>query len=105
MAHSYRTDFAWGKNCTRNNGRIYYDNDGSNFYILDWGLSKFKLKHREFEYDEDTNRYYELVASISLRPEMDGALIRKRISKSFYMQKFREMLDYFGIPQEQIKAE
>lgn len=104
MEHSYSPCFVWGKNYTRNDGKMYFDTDGS-FYVLDWGLREFELKHRNFEYDEDTNRYYELVPSSNLRPEMDGALIRKRISKNFYMQKFHEMLDYFGITQEQIKAE
>lgn len=94
-----------GKNFTRNNGRIYSDSDYKSYYSLDYGLRQFRLKQQEFEYDEDTNRYYELVDSNSLRPEMDGALVRKRISKNFYMQKFHEMLDYFGISQEQIKAE
>ncbi|MDO4157390.1 MAG: hypothetical protein Q4D37_11560 [Oscillospiraceae bacterium] len=95
----------WGKNFTRNDGRTYFDSDYKSFYSLDYGIRTFKLKQQDFEYDEDTNRYYELVDSSSLRPDMDSALVRKRISKKFYMQKFHEILDYFGISQEQIEAE
>lgn len=57
-----------------NNIRTWYRNDSS-----------FTYEFMEYEYDEFTNRYYELVPSCNLSdPDMDGALVRKRISKKTY---------------------
>lgn len=52
-----------------------------NFYIND---NNFRYKMTDYERDEYNGRCYILEESISLRKEMDGALVRRRISKTVY---------------------
>jgi hypothetical protein len=42
-------------------------------------------------YVQENGRYYRQEPSVSLRPEMDGALVRRRISKSQYCLMLREI--------------
>ncbi len=37
-----------------------------------------------YEHDKDCNRYYLYVPSENRRSDMDGALVKRRISKSFF---------------------
>lgn len=48
----------------------------------------FTYNCTDYEKDLDSGRYYRLDASISLRPEMDGALVRRRISGAVYWELF-----------------
>lgn len=54
--------------------------------VKHWVLNddSFVYKYSGYERDYYTGRYYRLVESTNLRPEMDGALVRKRISKAVY---------------------
>lgn len=48
----------------------------------------FTYNRTDYEKDRDSGRYYRLDASISLRPEMDGALVCRRISGAVYWELF-----------------
>lgn len=54
--------------------------------------TRFKCNGYEYEQDEDNGRYYKLEPSVSLKPEMDGALVRKRISKKEFETRKNESL-------------
>lgn len=57
-----------------------------------WVLSddSFVYKYNDYERDSYTGRYYRLVESTNLRPEMDGALVKRRISKVVYEAYLKE---------------
>lgn len=59
----------------------------------------FTYDYENYEYDRATDRYYVLVASEDMRSCMDGALVRKRISKSRYAEAYEKA------EEEIIKAE
>jgi hypothetical protein len=50
----------------------------------------FVLDGINYERDDWSGRYYRLEESISLRREMDGALVRRRISKKVYLKNLEE---------------
>jgi hypothetical protein len=50
----------------------------------------FELDGINYERDTYSGRYYRLDESVSLRREMDGALVRRRISKQVYVERFQE---------------
>lgn len=54
--------------------------------VRHWVLSDddFVYEYSNYERDDYTGRYYRLTESVSLKPEMDGALVKRRISKSVY---------------------
>ena len=52
----------------------------------------FKCNGYDYEQDEDNGRYYKLEPSTSLKPEMDGALVRRRISKKEFEARRSECL-------------
>lgn len=54
--------------------------------VKHWVLSDndFVYEYSNYERDACTGRYYRLTESTSLKPEMDGALVRRRIRKSVY---------------------
>lgn len=54
--------------------------------VKHWVLSDndFVYEYSNYERDACTGRYYRLTESTSLKPEMDGALAKRRISKSVY---------------------
>ena len=95
-----------GKNfrCCRENERG--DRFTTNFkyeYSKEDGFRSFTYNDTYYEYDEFTNRYYFLSESCNLRPEMDGALVRRRIGKSAYMEVYRQLLEYLGLNEERKK--
>lgn len=57
-------------------------------YIND---NDFMWNYTNYEHDKETNRYYRLEASCSLRPSMDGALVKHRISKAEYMDALKKV--------------
>lgn len=54
--------------------------------VKHWVLSDndFVYEYSNYERDVYTGRYYRLTESTSLKQEMDGALVKRRISKSVY---------------------
>lgn len=54
--------------------------------VKHWVLSDddFVYEYSNYERDAYTGRYYRLTESVSLKSEMDGALVKRRISKSVY---------------------
>lgn len=54
--------------------------------VKHWVLSDndFVYEYSNYERDAYTGRYYRLIESTSLKSEMDGALVKRRISKSVY---------------------
>lgn len=63
-------------------------------YIND---NDFIWNHTNYEHDKTTDRYYRLEPSCSLRAEMDGALVKHRISKVTYTDILRNVKDVLGI--------
>lgn len=59
-------------------------------YIND---NNFTYQYVDFERDEYNGRCYQLVETTDLRPEMDGALVRRRISKSAYEEARKAVLN------------
>lgn len=62
-------------------------------YVKHWIIDKnsFVYDFVNYEKDEYNGRCYILVESCNLRPEMDGALIRKRISNKVYEEAFKKV--------------
>lgn len=58
--------------------------------VLHWVRNEFDFTYNgiNYEKDRDSGRCYRLEASISLRPEMDGTLVRRRISGADYWELF-----------------
>ena len=53
-----------------------------------WNEHEFMCDRIDYEEDTENGRCYRLVPSTNLRPEMDGALVKQRISKKeFEMYK------------------
>lgn len=52
----------------------------------------FKCNGYDYEQDEDNGRCYKLEPSLSLKSEMDGALVRRRISKKEFEARRNECL-------------
>lgn len=52
------------------------------YWVLNDG--SFVYEGINYEHDPYTDRYYRLDESVSLRPEMDGALVKHRISRKTY---------------------
>lgn len=77
------------------NGSLEYS------YRVEFGFRSFTYRSTDYEYDEETNRYYYLTESIDLRPEMDGAMVRRRIRKSAYMEVYRQLLEYLGLNEKE----
>ena len=70
-------------------------------YVQHWIRSEndFTYNCMEYERDEENGRCYMLVESCNLRPEMDGALVKKRIKKSVYEKAFEECKKIFKQPE------
>lgn len=70
-------------------------------YVQHWIRSEndFTYNCMEYERDEENGRCYMLVESCNLRPEMDGALVKKRIKKSVYEKAFEECKKVFEQPE------
>lgn len=67
---------------------------GHNNYVKHWYRSDnaFTFDYMEYEYDDLTNRYYILHPSENMSdPNMDGALVKHRISKSSYFEKLTSL--------------
>lgn len=91
-----------GKNfhsCWEKNGHRW-TSDFEYSYNPQDGFKSFTYQGVEYEYDEDTNRYYYLTESNNLRPEMDGAMVRSRIGKARYMEIYEQLLEYLGMNEE-----
>lgn len=91
-----------GKNfrsCWENNGRRF-TSDFKYSYNPHDTFKSFTYQGIDYEYDEDTNRYYYLSESDNLRPEMDGAMVRRRIGKARYMEIYEQLLEYLGMNEE-----
>ena len=60
-------------------------------YVKHWIIDKNRLEYNyvNYEKDEYNGRCYILVESCNLKPEMDGALVRKRISKKVYEEALK----------------
>lgn len=60
--------------------------------------SDFMYDYINYEYDEDTNRYYYLEESCNMyNPEMGGALVKRRIGKLAYMGELAKVKEFFNI--------
>lgn len=61
--------------------------------VQHWIIDKnsFIYDFTNYEKDEYNGRCYILVESCNLRPEMDGALVRKRISKNAYEEALKKV--------------
>jgi len=53
--------------------------------------SHFQYERKWYETDPYNGRFYVLMDSSNMRPEMDGALVRRRISKSLYTEKLNSL--------------
>ncbi len=62
-------------------------------YVKHWIINEnsFVYNYINYEKDEYNGRYYMLVESCNLRHEMDGALVRKRISKKVYEEALKKV--------------
>lgn len=62
-------------------------------YVKHWIIDKnsFVYDFVNYEKDEYNGMCYILVESCNLRPEMDGALIRKRVSNKVYEEAFKKV--------------
>lgn len=62
-------------------------------YVKHWIIDKnsFVYNFINYEKDEYNGRCYMLVESSNLKPEMDGALVRKRISKNAYEEALKKV--------------
>lgn len=60
-------------------------------YVKHWIIDKnsFVYNFVNYEKDEYNGRCYILVESCNLKPEMDGALVQKRISKKVYEEALK----------------
>ena len=60
-------------------------------YVKHWIIDKnsFVYNFVNYEKDEYNGRCYILVGDCNLKPEMDGALVRKRISKKVYEEALK----------------
>lgn len=61
-------------------------------YVKHWIINEnsFVYNFINYEKDEYNGRCYILVESCNLRPETDGALVRKRISKKEYEEALKK---------------
>lgn len=61
-------------------------------YVKHWIIDKnsFVYDFINYEKDEYNGRCYILTESCNLRPEMDGALVRKRISNKAYEETLKK---------------
>jgi hypothetical protein len=50
----------------------------------------FRLNGIPYERDKYSRRCYRMEPSITLKKDMDGALVRRRISNALYMENYRE---------------
>lgn len=68
-------------------------------YIEHWFRSEndFTYNFYGYERDVENGRCYILVESCNLRPEMDGALVKKRISKSEYEKALNDCKKIFEL--------
>lgn len=97
------TEIGKGKNfhsCWEKNGHRW-TSDFEYSYNPQDGFKSFTYQGVDYEYDEDTNRYYYLTESNNLRPEMDGAMVRSRIGKARYMEIYEQLLEYLGMNEEE----
>lgn len=68
--------------------------------VMHWVLNdnEFVYNYTNYERDEESGRCYMLVYSCNLRPEYDGALVRRRIKKLEYEKALasakQEISDY-----------
>lgn len=62
-------------------------------YVKHWIIDKnsFVYNFINYEKDEYNGRCYILAESSNLKPEMDGALVRKRISKNAYEEALKKV--------------
>lgn len=62
-------------------------------YVEHWIIDEnsFVYNFSNYEKDKYNGRYYILVESCNLRPEMDGALVRKKISKKAYEEALKKV--------------
>lgn len=82
-------------------GDRFTDSNYGCSYRAEYGFRSFTYRGTDYEYDEETNRYYYFTESISLRPEMDGAVVRRRIGKSAYMEVYGQLLEYLGLNEKE----
>lgn len=61
-------------------------------YVKHWIIDEnsFVYNFVNYEKDECNGRCYILTESCNLRPEMNGALVRKRVSKKEYEEAFKK---------------
>ncbi len=83
--------------CWENSDGHRWTSEFAYSYSPECSFRSFTYNHTDYEYDEETNRYYYFTESISLRPEMNGALVRRRIGKSAYMEVYGQLLEYLGL--------
>lgn len=91
-----------GKNfhsCWENNGRRF-TSDFKYSYNPHDTFKAFTYQGIDYEYDKNTNRYYYLSESDNIRPEMDGAMVRRRIGKTRYMEIYEQLIEYLGMNEE-----
>lgn len=64
-------------------------------YVLHSYLNEnnFTYQYVDYERDEYNGRCYQLVETTDLRPEMDGALVRRRISNAAYEEARKAVLN------------
>ena len=62
-------------------------------YVKHWIIDEnsFVYNFINYEKDEYNGRCYILAESSNLKPEMDGALVRKRISKNAYEEALKKV--------------
>lgn len=74
---------------------LFKSTKGSKINTNDFGDLELEIPQNKYDpkcfkeyyyYDSDSKRYYQLVDSISLRKDMDGARVNKRISKKCFDQ-------------------
>lgn len=87
--------------CWENTDGHRWTSDFKYSYSPEHGFRSFTYNDTDYEYDEYTNRYYYLRDSSSLRPEMDVAMVRRRIGKSAYMEVYGRLLEYLGLNEKE----
>lgn len=87
--------------CWENADGHRWTSDFKYSYSPEHGFRSFTYNYTDYEYDEYTNRYYYWRDSSSLRPEMDGAVVRERIGKAAYMEIYGQLLEYLGMNEKE----
>lgn len=87
--------------CWENADGRRWTSDFKYSYSPEHGFRSFTYNYTDYEYDEYTNRYYYWRDSSSLRPEMDGAVVRERIGKAAYMEIYGQLLEYLGMNEKE----